>query len=226
MGDRILVIEDEANIAETIKIAIENESYGCDWAATGEVALEHLAHEAVSLVVLDVGLPDMSGFELLKRIRQTHTVPVIFLTARGEEIDRVVGLEIGADDYITKPFSPRELMARIKAVLRRTNHSPQTNSSSTSNTFEINDQQAKISFQQQALELTLAEYKLLSGMLSQPNRVFTRAQLLEIIWDANHPSEERTIDTHIKSLRAKLKEIDANADQINTHRGIGYSISA
>ena len=117
-------------------------------------------------------------------------------------------------------------MARIKAVLRRTNHSPQTNSSSTSNTFEINDQQAKISFQQQALELTLAEYKLLSGMLSQPNRVFTRAQLLEIIWDANHPSEERTIDTHIKSLRAKLKEIDANADQINTHRGIGYSISA
>jgi len=226
MSDRILVVEDEANIAETIKIAIENESYACDWAASGEAALEHLAHEVVCLVVLDVGLPDMSGFELLKRIRQTHNIPVIFLTARGEEIDRVVGLEIGADDYITKPFSPRELMARIKAVLRRTNNNSQTKSVSESNTFEINDQQAKISFQQQPLELTLAEYKLLSGMLSQPNRVFTRAQLLEVIWDANHPSEERTIDTHIKSLRAKLKAIDASADQINTHRGIGYSISA
>lgn len=225
MSDRILVVEDEANIAETIKIAIENESYSCYWTASGEAALEHLEIEFVSLIVLDVGLPDMSGFELLKRIRQSHNVPVIFLTARGEEIDRVVGLEIGADDYITKPFSPRELMARIKAVLRRTNNSPKAMRDPQSNKFEINDQQAKICFQQQALELTLAEYKLLSGMLSQPNRVFTRAQLLEIIWDANHPSEERTIDTHIKSLRAKLKEIDASADQINTHRGIGYSIS-
>lgn len=225
MSDRILVVEDEANIAETIRIAIENESYHCDWTASGEATLEHLERETVSLIVLDVGLPDMSGFELLKQIRQTHNVPVIFLTARGEEIDRVVGLEIGADDYITKPFSPRELMARIKAVLRRTNNSPKTKTDPDSNKFEVNDQQAKINFQHQALELTLAEYKLLSGMLSQPNRVFTRAQLLEIIWDANHPSEERTIDTHIKSLRAKLKEIDASADQINTHRGIGYSIS-
>ncbi len=225
MNDRILVVEDEANIAETIKIAIENESYSCDWTATGEAALDHLEKVSPNLIVLDVGLPDMSGFELLKLIRQQHNTPVIFLTARGEEIDRVVGLEIGADDYITKPFSPRELMARIKAVLRRTNNSPETKSDSNSKKFEVNDQQAKISFQQQALDLTLAEYKLLSGMLSQPNRVFTRTQLLEIIWDANHPSEERTIDTHIKSLRAKLKEIDAGSDQINTHRGIGYSIS-
>ncbi len=223
MSEHILVIEDEANIAETIKIAVENESFLCDWKPSGQQALEYLKHHSASLIVLDIGLPDMSGFELLKLIRQEHNMPVIFLTARGEEIDRVVGLELGADDYITKPFSPRELMARIKAVLRRTNNAlPNPNSS---NKFEINDQQACISFQQQALELTLAEYKLLSGMLSQPSRVFTRAQLLEIIWDANHPSEERTIDTHIKSIRAKLKQIDPGAEQINTHRGIGYSIS-
>lgn len=225
MADRILVIEDEANIAETVKIAIENESYLCDWLPSGQQALEFLEKNQVSLIVLDVGLPDVNGFELLKIIRQSHNVPVIFLTARSEEIDRVVGLEIGADDYLTKPFSPRELIARIKAVLRRTNSSTPTPDSAASGLFEVNDAQACIFFKQQPLELTLAEYKLLTGMLSQPNRVFTRAQLLEIIWDANHPSEERTIDTHIKSIRAKLKQIDSAAEQINTHRGIGYSIS-
>ncbi len=223
--EHILIVEDEANIASTIKIAIENEAFECTWAASGNDALELIESHPIDLIVLDVGLPDINGFELLKIIRSRHSTPVIFLTARGEEIDRVVGLEIGADDYLTKPFSPRELVARIKAILRRISRpEANTNPSHEQSEFTVLKDQARIDFKNESLDLTLAEFKLLGGMLEQPNRVFTRAQLLEIIWEKQHPSDERTIDTHIKSLRAKLKAVDETSEHINTHRGIGYSL--
>ncbi len=172
-------------------------------------------------VLLDIGLPDMNGFEVLKNLRQFSQVPVLFLTARSEEIDRILGLEMGADDYIVKPFSPREVATRIKVVLRRARPTPVL---PVSGGFELKAENAEICLNGQTLTLTKAEYLLLKTLLGQPKRVFSRAQLIAAIWDENHPSDERAIDTHIKTLRAKLREIDADKSYIHTHRGLGYSL--
>jgi len=218
---KVLIVEDEAAIADTIQYPLETEGYATFWASTGKDARSMLAKNQVDIIILDVGLPDISGFELLKSIRQHSEVPVIFLTARNDEIDRVVGLEIGADDYVTKPFSPRELVARVKAILKRTSV---PNAAPSQSDFSLDESRAAVQFLGQQLSLTRAEYTLLTTLLQQPGRVFERSQLISRIWDSNHPSEERVIDTHIKEIRAKLRQIDANADPIKTHRGIGYSI--
>jgi len=219
----ILVVEDESGIADTVQYALETESFRTSWVNNGHDALKELAQKPINLVILDIGLPDINGFELLKSIRKQSDVPVIFLSARNEEIDRIVGLEIGADDYVSKPFSPRELVARVKAVLKRTGSVPDKPPATG---FELDKEKATIRFQGQALDLTRAEYSLLSTLLDQPGRVFERAQLIAQIWNHNHPSDERVIDTHIKEIRAKIRKIDTNADPIKTHRGIGYSLSA
>ena len=218
----VLIVEDEADIAETIQYALETDSLASRWVNTGKQALDTLSETPVKLIILDVGLPDINGFELLKTIRQQSNVPVIFLTARSDEVDRVVGLEIGADDYVTKPFSPRELVARVKAILKRTDTA--TNRS-IARGFELDEGKARISFHGQKLDLTRAEYSLLATLLKQPDRVFERAQLISQVWNSNHPSDERVIDTHIKEIRSKLRLIDAEADPIKTHRGLGYSIN-
>ncbi len=230
----ILIVEDESTIADTISIALENENFTSQWVTTGTSALQEV-NENTELIILDVGLPDISGFEVLKQLRATgNETPVIFLTARSEEIDRVVGLEIGADDYVTKPFSPRELIARIRAILRRSNNSEgpvktcsRTDSlkQSKTTTFLVDDDQATISYKSTKLSLTKTEYLLLKGMISQPGRVFSRAQLMDMVWDTPHPSDERTIDSHIKSVRSKLRDICSQEDPINTHRGLGYSLT-
>ena len=223
MSDKILIVEDEAAIADTLQYALETESFSPRWVTTGREALQLLEAGDTALVVLDVGLPDINGFELLKKIRERSDVPVIFLTARNDEIDRVVGLEIGADDYVTKPFSPRELVARVKVVLRRlgpVNGAP----AEAPPVFRVDPAQATVFFHGRPLELTRAEYALLCGLLAQPRRVFSRGQLMEKVWSPNHPSDERTIDTHIKALRAKLRDIVPDSDPIRTHRGLGYSI--
>ena len=217
----ILIVEDEAAIADTIQYPLETEGYNTLWVSTGNEARAVLADHSVDIIILDVGLPDISGFELLKLIRQGSEVPVIFLTARNDEIDRVVGLEIGADDYVTKPFSPRELVARVKAILKRTSVSVDTSSPIG---FHVDESRASIQFQGQTLNLTRAEYSLLATLLKQPGRVFERSQLITQVWNSNHPSDERVIDTHIKEIRAKLRQISTNSDPIKTHRGIGYSI--
>ena len=222
MGGVILIVEDESGIADTVQYALETESFTTSWVNTGKDALKELAQKPVNLVILDIGLPDINGFELLKAIRKQSNVPVIFLSARNEEIDRIVGLEIGADDYVTKPFSPRELVARVKAVLKRAGNST---SNLPATAFELDREKASIRFQGQMLDLTRAEYTLLSTLLNQPGRVYERAQLIAQIWSHNHPSDERVIDTHIKDIRAKLRLIDANADPIKTHRGLGYSLN-
>ncbi|HYO14731.1 MAG TPA: two-component system response regulator CreB [Thermoanaerobaculia bacterium] len=217
----ILVVEDEPAIADTIQYALESEGFQCHRLEGGAGVVEVLDRQPVALVVLDIGLPDMSGIEVCRRIRQRHDVPVIFLTARSGEVDRVVGLELGADDYVTKPFSPRELAARAKAVLRRAGRGL---SSPPGAAFVLDEERRQISYFGRPLELSRYEYRLLSVLLKRPGRVYSREQLLELVWDAPEASLDRTVDAHVKNLRAKLRDIRPDVDPIATHRGMGYSL--
>jgi len=219
----IFIVEDEPSIAQTVQFALDAEGFVTEHFATGTACLEALENLVPSLVLLDVGLTDGSGFEFFRRIRQLTEAPVIYMTARDAEIDRVAGLEMGADDYIVKPFSLRELVARVRAVLRRVESSPAP-TSGTSDVFHIDTVRRQIHYHAQPLDLTLHEYRLLETLLSQPERVFTRGQLLERGWDDPDHRLERTIDSHIKSLRNKLREIKPDTDPICTHRGVGYSL--
>jgi len=218
----ILVVEDEPAIADTIQYALESEGFQCHRLEVGAGVVELLDRQPVALVVLDIGLPDLSGIEVCRRIRQRHDVPVIFLTARADEVDRVVGLELGADDYVTKPFSPRELAARVKAVLRRAR--PGDQSPSPGATFALDEERLQITYFGKPLELSRYEYRLLAVLLKKPGRVYSRDQLLDLVWDAPEASLDRTVDAHVKNLRAKLRDIRPDVDPIATHRGTGYSL--
>ncbi len=224
---KILIVDDEPSIVDNISFALETEGLSAHSCATGGDALAELASEYFDLLILDVGLPDINGFDLARRIRAESPVPIIFLTARSDEIDRVVGLELGADDYVTKPFSPRELSARVKAVLRRTSAGGGTEaekSSSNPALFEIDEKKLLISYCNQPLELSRTEYRLLKLLLQSPGRVYSRDQLMNHAWEHAGVSLERTVDTHIKTLRRKLKIIRPDENPIVTHRGIGYSL--
>ena len=216
----ILVVEDEAAIAETIVYALRTEGFASLWKTTGRDALAALTQQPVALIVLDVGLPDMSGFDVCRELRKQHTVPVIFLTARSGEVDKIVGLELGADDYLAKPFSPRELTARVRAVLRRSNGGP----IATSNIWQHDEAKCRITYRGAALDLTRNEYRLLGALLASPGRVFNRDQLMAAAWDDPGAALDRTVDAHIKTLRAKLRAAAPEADPIVTHRGLGYSL--
>jgi len=222
MAINVLIVEDENEIAETLRYALETEGMTAHWVAQGSQAEAALAERSVDFVILDVGLPDISGFELLKSIRGKNNVPVLMLTARSDEVDRIVGLEIGADDYVTKPFSPREVVARVKAIVKRAG----IGNSSVKNRFEHQQQAMRILFDGVVLELTRSEYLLLEALLGRPGQIFSRRQLIEKVWSSQHPSDDRVIDTHVKSLRAKLKAVDPHANPVQTSRGFGYSLNA
>jgi two-component system catabolic regulation response regulator CreB len=228
MTARILLVEDEPSIAEIVDFALTSEGFQVVWRTLVCEAEAELAATACDLTILDLGLPDGSGLELLKRLRRRSEMPVLILSARNAELDRVLGLELGADDYVTKPFSPRELAARVKAILKRMVRSMpdagETAQSRRESGFAIDEVRAVIRFQNQPLDLTRYEYLLLKTLLAQPERVFSRAQLMDQVWLDPAASFERSVDTHIKTLRAKLRDIDANSDPIRTHRGLGYSI--
>ncbi len=226
LNQTILIVEDEKEIADTLTYALASEGFKPHWVANCESALESLNNKACEFGIFDVGLPDGNGFELLKTIRQAgNNMPVLFLTARGEEIDRIVGLEIGADDYVTKPFSPREVVTRVKVILKRLDkHHVQGVINSNTHEFVHKAEQRVIHYDGTAMELTRAEYELMTAFIAQPNRVFSRRQLIENIWSSNHPSDDRAIDTHIKTLRAKLKTLNPHKEFIVTHRGFGYSL--
>ena len=220
MSKTVLIVEDEQAIADSIAYALRTDGFTPRHVTLGEQALAVLRSEAApQLVVLDIGLPDMSGLEVCRRLRRFSDVPVIFLTARSDEIDRIVGLEIGADDYVTKPFSPRELVARIRVILRRAGVAP------APARFELRVLEARVLFHGQPLDLTRYEYLLLKTLLEHPGHVLSRAQLMERVWSAAPDTLDRTVDAHVKSLRAKLRAIDAQADPIHTHRGLGYSLA-
>jgi two-component system catabolic regulation response regulator CreB len=215
---RILLVEDEGAIAQTIEFALRAEGYDTTHALTGGEALRRAAATPFDLAILDVGLPDIGGFALCRDLRRSRDLPVIFLTARGAEADRVLGLELGADDYVTKPFSPRELVARVRAVLRR------SRGTAPGNGFEHDAEGHRIHFRGKLLDLTRYEYGLLAALLQRPGAILTRAQLMDRVWGGDSDSSDRTVDTHIKTLRAKLRDIDPDADPIRTQRGLGYAL--
>jgi len=228
----ILIVEDEQAIADSIAFALGKEGFAPHHVMLGEQALAAARDLAPALVILDVGLPDISGLDVCRRLRQFSEVPVIFLTARSDEIDRIVGLEIGADDYVTKPFSPRELVARVRVILRRAGNgnapaaaaaAPAPAASRTPG-FELRAAEARILFAGQPLDLTRYEYLLLKTLVEHPGHVLSRAQLMDRVWCDAPETLDRTVDAHVKSLRAKLRAIDDNADPIQTHRGMGYSL--
>ena len=218
----ILIVEDEPAITDTIQYALETEGFQTICLASGMPVLTLLNQQPVDLIILDIGLPDISGLELCKEIRKTHSLPIIFLTARSQEIDRVVGLEIGGDDYVVKPFSPRELSARVKAVLRRTgtgNDNP-----GPGPLFQVQESKRLIIYSEHHLELSRYEYRLLKTLLHRPGQVFSRSQLMDMVWDEPDASMDRTVDAHIKNIRAKLKAVNPDLDPIITHRGEGYAM--
>jgi two-component system, OmpR family, catabolic regulation response regulator CreB len=224
MNERILIVEDEPAIAENLVYALETEGFTVRRAATAQEGLVQFAREAADLVILDVGLPDMSGFDLCKRLRAASPVPIFFLTARSEEVDRIVGLEIGADDYIAKPFSPREVTARVKALFRRL--AAHAAPASASGPFTIDEPRRRILFRGAPLDLSRYELGILQALVERPGVVFSRAQLMEKVWEEPDMSLERTVDSHVKAIRAKIRVLDAETDWIETHRGFGYSLKA
>ncbi|MGH9869808.1 MAG: two-component system response regulator CreB [Candidatus Polarisedimenticolia bacterium] len=227
MKPRILIVEDEPAILDNIQYALESEGLETIRLSEGLPVLPLLERQRVDLILLDVGLPDVNGIDLCRSIRESHATPIIFLTARTGEIDRVVGLEIGGDDYVSKPFSPRELCARVKAVLRRTaggnavEHAPSTSGHPA---FEVDGVRHRITYHGRPLELSRYEHDILATFVRHPGRVFSRDQLKGLVWEEPGTSLERSVDAHIKNLRAKLKAVWPDLDPIETHRGVGYSL--
>ena len=219
----ILIVEDEAAIADTLVYALQSEGFTTTWIGLGQQAVDHQRTNAADLIILDIGLPDITGFEACKQLRRFSEVPVMFLSARDSEIDRVVGLEIGADDYVVKPFSPREVAARVRAILKRMQ--PRAVAAAADELFVIDRERVQISYRGQALSLTRHEFRLLQCLLEQPERVFSREQLLDAMGVAVDAGYDRSIDSHVKSLRAKLRQVAPQAEPIQTHRGLGYSYS-
>lgn len=227
----ILILEDEPSIADSLIFVLQAESFSTHWESLASKALAYLKDQPVDLVIMDVGLPDMTGFEACKQLRKFSEVPVMFLTARADELDRVIGLEIGADDYVVKPFSPREVAARVKAILKRVRPAIAVNEPSLIDLpidkhpreFAIDTERKTIHYQQGLLQLTRFEFCLLQLLVAQPGRVFSRDQLLNAVGVTADAGYERSIDGHIKTIRAKLRAIDAAADPIKTQRGFGYS---
>ncbi len=222
---RILVVEDESTIADAVLYALRAEGMAADHCLLGREALGLLRGEAYDVVILDVGLPDVTGFEVCRELRLFSEVPVIFLTARDSEIDRVVGLELGADDYVVKPFSPRELVARVRARLRRTaTHPAREVGWRETGSFAHDREGQRIRFCGEPLALTRYEYRLLAALLARPGAILSREQLMEDVWCDAPDTVDRTVDTHVKTLRAKLRQGGDGSDPIETHRGLGYSV--
>jgi two-component system catabolic regulation response regulator CreB len=220
---KLLLLEDDPAIARTVIYALERDGFTVQHCLLLGDARRALKARGFDLLMLDVGLPDGSGLDLCREVRAQHPTPILMLSARNEEIDRVLGLELGADDYVSKPFSPRELVARVKALLRRSAMAPAPASRATGG-FEVDLAGQRILLHGVPLALTRREVRLLGSLLRSPGRIHSREQLLEAAWGDDSDSTDRTVDTHIKTLRAKLRQADPARECIVTHRGMGYSI--
>lgn len=225
----VLLVEDEPAIADTLVYALQTECFEVVHTLTGTEALAAAARQTFDFVILDIGLPDMTGLDVCRRLRETSSVPLLFLTARDGEMDRVLGLELGGDDYVTKPFSPREVVARVRAILRRAHGTTSSQAvPPPSPEILLHDLDTmRIHCYGQRLDLTAYEYKLLLVLMGKPGRVFTRDQLLDHAWQDPGAVTDRTIDAHIKSIRAKLRSVQEGAEElIQTRRGLGYLVVA
>lgn len=224
----ILIVDDEPAISDTLAYTLRADGFAVDSCTLGSAALTRLAAGGVDFVVLDVGLPDMTGFDVCRALRRTSDVPVLFLTARSDEVDRIVGLELGGDDYVPKPFSPREVASRIRAILRRLHPEPRLPTAGAAPgaaRFAIDRAGLRVAFHGIWLSLTRYEYLLLALLLERPGRILSRQQIMENVWQDGGESLERTVDTHIKTLRGKLRAV-RDEEIILTHRGLGYSLMA
>jgi len=219
---RILVVDDEEMIVRTVKAYLDQEGFKTYTAYDGEEALRAFNEKGPDLIVLDLMLPKLSGIEVTKKIRATSTVPIIMLTAKASEADRVVGLELGADDYVVKPFSPRELVARVRAVLRRIDGETGANERMVSGKMEIDLRSREVAVDSKPIELTPTEFDLLSYLAHHPGQVFTRLQLLREVQGYTYDAFARTIDTHVKNLRHKIEEDPKDPKYILTVHGVGY----
>lgn len=215
---KILVVEDDPGIFEVLEYSLKAAGHEVLGASRGAEALEKAP--GAECIVLDVGLPDFDGFEVCRRLRKTSDIPILFLTSRSDEIDRVVGLEIGGDDYLGKPFSTRELLARIKAIMRRFSQGPAPASAASGPAIQLDVERHTVTCRGQPVDLSRLEFELLAVLLEQPGRVFTRDQLLDRAWPDGGCVTDRTVDAHIKSLRKKLPD----AECIETVRGVGYRL--
>ena len=225
MPQRVLVVEDEPAIAESVAYALRRDGFTVDIAAT--VAEAERAATGATLLVLDLMLPDGSGFDLIGRLKQQgNSTPIIVLSSRDGEADLVAALETGADDYVTKPFSPREVVARVRAVLRRVGSGAGKGAPSAGTPpISVDEATRRASVSGQPLELTRVEFDLLSSLLESPGRVYTRAQIIDRVWGDGFAITDRTVDSHVKSLRKKLGEAGGDAGMIETVRGVGYRIT-
>ncbi|MGN0183050.1 MAG: response regulator transcription factor [Candidatus Ornithomonoglobus sp.] len=221
---KILVVDDEKLLVKGIKFNLEQDGYQVITAFDGEEAIRLAHDESIDLILLDLMLPKVDGFTVCREIRGFSNVPIIMLTAKSEDIDKILGLEYGADDYITKPFNIREVTARIKAILRRVNPAPKGDSSklmiSGDITLDYNFRRAMVG--DRVVELTSKEFDLLELFLKNPDRVYTRESLLDILWGIGYPSEERTIDVHMRRLREKIEDNPAEPKYLKTKWGVGY----
>lgn len=228
MKNVVLIVEDEAPISDILSFNLKKEGYEVRTAFDGEEGLKKALEKDVDLVLLDVMLPVMDGFEVCKRIRISSSVPVIIVTAKEEEVDKVLGLELGADDYITKPFSMRELIARVKANIRRNSMLPTTEDETAGSDIlnvrdlTIDSSRYEVKKRGQLLELTVREYELLKYLAQNKDQVFSREQLLEQVWDYEYYGDIRTVDVTVRRLREKLEDNSSDPDYIMTKRGLGY----
>jgi two-component system, OmpR family, response regulator len=225
MSGAILIVEDEQAIADLVRAYLRRDGFDVVWARSGEQALDELSRHPVRLVVLDLGLPGIDGFEVCRRLRARTGVPILILSARDDEVDRVAGLEAGADDYVTKPFSPRELVARVKAILRRTAGGATGGIAIDAGNLAVGDvaldrPSRTVTVAGEEVELTSREFDLLAALLAHPGVVLSRQRLLELAWEGDFPGGTRTVDVHVGQLRSKL----GRPDFVETVRGAGYKV--
>jgi two-component system response regulator ResD len=222
MKGAILIVEDEQAIADLLRDYLRREGFEAVWASSGEQALSELGRHPVRLVVLDLGLPGIDGFEVCRRLRARTGVPILILSAREDEVDRVAGLEAGADDYVVKPFSPRELVARVKAILRRARDGAAAGDALAAGDVRLDRRSRTVTVGGEPVDLTSREFELLAALLAHPGAVLSRERLLELAWQGEFPGGTRTVDVHVAQLRAKL----GRPDLVQTVRGAGYKLTA
>jgi DNA-binding response OmpR family regulator len=225
MSQRLLVVDDDSSIREIVQMSLEEEGYVVDTAPDAEEALEAIRRNAPDLLILDVMLPGMNGFDLTKEIRRTSSLPIILLTAKTDTIDKVVGLESGADDYVEKPFEMRELVARMRALLRRVHADDESPRALRIGPVEVRPEEGIVKLNDEPVSLTRTEFRLLTTLASKPGRVFSREQLLQEVWGYDYFGDARLVDVHIKRLRAKIERDPHDPKIVQTVRGMGYKVS-
>lgn len=226
MGTRILAVEDDERIRTAVKLALEDEGWEVEEAGSGEEALERFGRKPADVVLIDIMLPGIDGFELCRSLRRTSDVPIVMVTARADTHDVVAGLEAGADDYLTKPFAPKELSARIRALLRRARPSVTGSTHLKFGDLEIAPDEGKVSLEGKELHLTKTEFRLLCELASNPGRVFSREQLLDRVWGYGYFGDGRLVDVHVRRLRTKVEKDAANPRHVVTVRGLGYRLQS